>query len=166
MSILSFIGKMGNYKPRIILQARDSNYISPEETQNLAELIRTINFEYKVDVAASPEQIGKGIILTEILYIWLITGSSIFVYKFAGKFGEKLVEEVAKIVIQWARDRFKKEGKTRFPTKIFIYGPNGKILKSVVVKDAAQEVEDQTERDREEQRRLRIKRKKPPLLKE
>lgn len=154
MAIISSIRKiLGSYKPWIILQPRDAR-IDSQETQELAELIRTLNSEYKVDVSASPEQIGKGITFYEIVYIWIIAGSTIFVEKFVEKFAEKLAE----ISIKWARDRLKKKGKG-FPTCINIYGPNGKILKSVVVKDATQEVEDQTKADAK--RKIRNK---PPLL--
>ncbi len=150
---MAFIRKiLGSYAPRIILQPRDAR-IDSQEAQELAELIRTFNSEYKVDVATSPEQIGKGITFNEILYVWIIAGSTIFV----GKYVEKLAEEVAKITVQWARDRLKRKGK-RFPTRINIYGPNRKILKSVVVKDATQGAEDQTKADS----KSKIKH-KPPL---
>jgi len=146
---------LGIGKLRIILQPRDG-LINSKEGEELAELIRTFNFKYKVDVAARPEQIGKGVIPLEIVYIWIIAGSTIFVKKFV----ETLAEEIAKIAVQWARDRFKKRGRG-FPTRIDIYGPNGKVLKSVVLKDATQEAEDHTKSVRKD----KIKR-KPPLLEE
>ena len=151
MAITSFIKRiLGIYKPRIILQARDPHDITPEEVQELAALFYA-NFEYKVDIATNPEQVGKGITLNEVLYIWLIP---------AGFFlAKKAAEEVAKIVIQWTRNRLRKKGTTRRPTTIFIYGPNGKVIKSVVVKDATQEVEDHTEANR----KSKWKHKPPPL---
>lgn len=156
MRIVSFIKEiLGIGKSRIILQPRDG-LINSKEAEELAELIRTFNSEYKVDVAASPEQIGKGVIPLEIVYIWIIAGSTIFVKKFV----ETLAEELAKIAVQWARDRFKKKGRG-LPTCIQIYGPNGKVLKSVVLKDATQEAEDHTKANRKD----KMKR-KPPLLEE
>ncbi len=149
LKIVSFIRKILRIdKLRIILQPRDAR-IDSKEAQELATLIHTLNSEYKVDVATSPEQIGKGITFYEILYIWIIAVGGIF--------GKQIVEELAKIAVQWARDRLKKKG-AGFPTCIHIYGPNGKILKSVVVKDATQEVEDQTKADR----KRKIKHKPPP----
>jgi hypothetical protein len=156
LKIVSFIKEiLGIRKLRIILQPRDG-LINSEEAQELADLICTLNSEYKVDVAVRPEQIGKGVIPLQIVYIWIIAGSTIFVTKFV----ETLAEELAKIAIQWARDRFKKKGRG-LPTRIDIYGPNGRVLKSVVVKDATQEIKDQTEEDR----KSKMKR-KPPLLRE
>lgn len=157
MTIIRFIKKiLGIDKLRIILQPRDAR-IDSKEAQELAELIRTLNPEYRVDVSTSPEQIGKGIIYYEIVYIWIVAGSAIFV----GKFVEKFAEELAKIAVQWARDRFKKKGKG-FPTCIDIYGPNGKVIKSVVVKGDTQEVEEQTKADR----KSKMKHKPPSIFKE
>lgn len=154
MAIISFVRKIsGIYKPRVILQSRDPHDITPEEVQELAELIHA-NFEYRVDIATSLEQVGKGITLHEILYIWL-PAALLAAGVIAGK---QVIQELTKIAVQWARDRIKKKGTTRRPTHIFIYGPNGKVLKSIVVKDATQEAEDQTESDR----KLKLKRKPPP----
>jgi hypothetical protein len=157
LAIISFIKNILRIREsRIILQPRDAQ-IDSKEAQELAELIRTLNPEYKVDAVTSPEQRGRGVVPIEILYVWLITGSTIFV----GKLIEKLAEEIAKIAVQWARDRFRKKGRA-FPTSINIYGPNGKILKSVFLKDATQEAEDHTKANRKD----KMMKRKPPLLEE
>lgn len=139
LAIISFIKRiLGIYKPTIILQARDAR-INPQEVQEIAELIRARLSEYKVVIADSPEQRGKGITLNEILYIWIIP-ASIF-------FGKKVGEEIAKIAVEWAKNRLKKKG-SKFPTSVPIYGANGKIVKSVTVKHDTQEIEVQTKADK------------------
>jgi len=154
MAIISAVRKVfGIDKAKIILQPRDSHDITSEETQELAALIRTLNFEHKVDVATGLEQVGKGITAYEVLRIWIITGD-VFLAK-------QIAQEVAKVALKWACDRLKRKEAKRRPTYIAIYGPNGKVLRSMVVKDANQEAEDRTKADR----KLRTKF-KPPLLKE
>lgn len=142
----------------IILESKNPGDIKPEEVQELAELIHTLNLGYKVELATS-EQRGYGVTWYEVLYIWLpgalIAGGAIAL--------KQIIQEVAKIAVQWARERLKKKATSKRPTYIAIYGPDGKVLKSIVVKDAIQEVEDRTEQDREEQRKVKII-KKPPLL--
>ena len=159
MKILSFLRKLlGIGQKRIILQPRDGR-IDSKEAEELAELIRTLNSEYKVDVADSPEQIGKGITFYEIIYVWIIFGSFTFLQKFVGKFAE----EIAKIAAQWARERLKKKGRGEgrgFPTCIEIRGRNGKLLISIVMKDSTEKIEDQMKAKPKE----KIKR-KPPLIK-
>jgi hypothetical protein len=142
----------------IILESKNPRDIKPEETQELAESIRTLNFGYKVEFVSS-EQRGYGVTWYEVLYIWLpgalIAGGAIAV--------KQIIQEVAKIAVQWARERVKKKATSKRPTYIAIYGPDGKVLKSILVKDAVQEAEDRTEQDQEEQRKVTIL-KKPPLL--
>jgi hypothetical protein len=61
--------------------------------------------------------------------------------------GQELIQEITKAGIEWARARFKRK-KAGTPVYIPIYGPDGEILKSVVVKNATDEAEDRTEQDR------------------
>lgn len=128
----------------IIIRSRNPNDIKLDEAETLAQLIRANLPEQDVRVVGTEQREGTyGVTWFQIVDIVLPLATS------AGVAVEKeLIQEIARIGIGWARSRFKRKGPSKRPVYIPIYGPDGKIVKSVVVKDETSEPEDRTEQDR------------------
>ena len=119
------------------------NDITAEEAEQVAQIIRDLNPNCPVKVKAHLRE-GTGVTFFEILSITLSAGA------WATKLlAEDAAKEIAKRALDWARERFRgrRKGSTR-PVYVPIYGPNGEVLKSVVIKNATDEPEDRTEQDR------------------
>jgi hypothetical protein len=115
---------------QIIIESQNPNDIQKDDLFDVAE---KINKETEIVVTfGSREQVGYGVTWYEVLHVWLPDA------------GKVLLGTVLKELIFWARDRMKKKSKTR-PKSINIYGPNGEVLKSVVIKNQDDNVEDKTE---------------------
>jgi hypothetical protein len=124
--------------------------ITPAEAEEIAEAIRRLNPTYEVTVTVT-ERTGYGITWFEILRISLAGGA------FAGKEAMKeAAKKVADIVVEWARERFKREKPAVNPRPIYvaIYGPDGTVI-SRVIKNATDEPEDRTEYDQKIERDFR-----------
>lgn len=133
---------------RIIIQTKNPRDITFEEADELAQEIRSLDLKWDVRVI-SGKQVGYGVTWSEILHIWLPTAGVIVM--------TEIIHEITKLAIKWARQRFKKEGPSIRPRPVYvaIYGPDGKVLKSVVIKNATDEIEDHTEADRESQESIK-----------
>jgi hypothetical protein len=117
---------------KIIIEVKNPHDITPEEAEELAEAVRASYPKYKVRVEGTGYT-GYAVTLYEVLRIWLLT-----------TVGTKIVEQLTKLAIEWARQRFNRQGKKPRTTSISIYGPNGEVLRSVVLKNATDEPEDDT----------------------
>jgi hypothetical protein len=128
----------------IIVRTMNPSDITMEEAEQVAQAIRALNPNCEVRVRAHLTE-GKGITWFEILSITLGAGA------WATKLlAEDTAKEIAKRAVDWARERFKgRRSNSRRPVYIPIYGPDGQVLKSVVVKNATDEPEDRTEQDRQ-----------------
>jgi len=129
----------------IVIRTRNPNDITIDETEDLARAIRAFLPNQDVGVVGKEQREGTyGVTWFQIVDIVLplATGAGVIL-------GKELVQEIARLGIEWARARFKsKAGIRRRPVYIPIYGPDGKIVKSVVIKNATDEPEDRTEQDR------------------
>ena len=127
---------------QVTIRSRNPLRITLNEAEELAQAVRPLAPDIKVEVEAEEQQQGTyGVTFFQIIEIVLPTAAIV---------GQELVQEITKAGIEWARARFKRK-KTGNPVYIPIYGPDGEILKSVVVKNATDEPEDRTEQDRERQ---------------
>lgn len=129
---------------QIIIQPKNPLDLKPEELEELAELIRSSYPQYDVLIEAGEGYSGYAVTLFEVLGIWImapITG--------------KIVEQVTKLAIDWARQRFHKKNSTRGKS-ITIYDSQGGELKSIVIKSPMDEPEDRTDKNN-------IYRPKPPI---
>jgi hypothetical protein len=129
---------------QIIIQTRNPRDITLEETEELAQAIRLLEPNCNVRVLGG-KQVGYGITWFEILRIWLPTA----IITVGAIVAKEIIQEITKLAIRWACQRLKKKGVSRRPTYIAIYGPDGKILKSVVLKNDTDDIEDHTEADRD-----------------
>jgi hypothetical protein len=132
---------------QIIIEPKDPRDITPTEAEDLAQAIRTLNSNYDVRVLTE-EQAGHVITWNEVLHIWLPNA----LFTTGAVVGTATVQELTKLSVEWARQRIKKKGVPKRPTYIAIYGPAGKLLKSVVVKHSTAEPEDHTEADRKNEK--------------
>lgn len=111
---------------RIVLHTVNPLDIPPEELFDLADLLRNICPECEVEVT-SGDQRGVAVTLWEVVHLY-IPWHDITV---------GVSSAVVTTVISFFRDRFKKEPKR--PKAIPIFGPNGKIMKEVKLKDQEDE---------------------------
>jgi hypothetical protein len=124
----------------IVIRSRNPARITLEEAEELAQAIRPLapNTNTNVEGSDSEQRPGTyGVTYFQIIEIVLPTAVLV---------GKELIQEITKAAVQWARARFKRKKGT--PIYIPIYGPDGDIVKSVVIKNDTDEPEDRTEQDR------------------
>ena len=130
---------------RITIRCRNPKDVTLDEVEVLAQAIRKLLPGQDVEVLGKDQQEGAyGITWFQIVDI---------VLPFAGAAGalaaKEVIQQITKAGIDWARSRFKSKGHPKpRPVYIPIYGPDGKIVKSVVINNASDEPEDRTEQDR------------------
>jgi hypothetical protein len=113
----------------IIVRTMSPNDITMEEAEQIAQAIRDLNPNSPVRVKAHLRE-GVGVTWFEIVSITLSAGA------WATKvLAEDAAKEIAKRAVDWARKRFKGRKKdSKRPVYVPIYGPDGEVLKSVVIK--------------------------------
>jgi hypothetical protein len=116
---------------KITIQPKNPLDVLPEEVEELAEAIRVSHPKYKVQIKANRLR-GYGVTWYEVIEIAVVSGLT-----------EEVVRYIGKLAVGWARERFKKKQSGR-PKAITILGPKGEVLKSLVLKNAADEPEDHT----------------------
>ena len=131
----------------ILINSKNPNDITLEEGEEIAEMLRRLHPDCDVQVLGQQRD-GTGVTWFEVLYISL---------GFAAKeLVQQAVKMIADSVIAWVRERFKKlRVNSKRPVYVVIYGPDGEIVKSVLVRNATEEPEDRTEEDRKQ--RLKLK---------
>jgi hypothetical protein len=117
---------------------RSKKDVSAEEMEEIAQAIRGLNLDCDVRVDIT-ERTGHGVTWFKVLHIAL-EGSEFAGTAAAGVAAKKIVE----VVIDWASARFTK---SKRPVSVSIYGPDGEVVKSVVVKPDG--VQDRTDEDKE-----------------
>jgi len=122
----------------IVLQPQNPLSLPPEELDGLGESIRALDTEYQVRIAIV-EQRGYGVTWWEVVTVCVpwrdLTNAAVVA----------AVTTIVGAAIQWARARFKTQPDR--PKYVAIRGPDGKVLKSVLVKTPDGEVEDRTPKD-------------------
>ena len=130
---------------RITIRTRNPKDVTFEEAEDLAKAIRAFLPDQDVEVAGKEQREGTyGVTWFQVVDIVVpIAGGAGAILK------KEFIEGIAKLAIDRARARFKAKGGTsRRPVYIPIYGSDGKIVESVVIKNATDEAEDRTEQDR------------------
>jgi hypothetical protein len=131
---------------KIIIEPKNPLDVKPKDVQELAEEIRSFYPNYKVVIEGKGYS-GYAVTWWEVVNIWVIAPIS-----------GLPIEQIVKLSIKWARQRFTKEGKEKRPKSITIYGPKGDILKSIVLKNVIDEPDVTTPLKEEKRYRL-----KPPF---
>ncbi len=149
--------------PEILLQPGNPDDLQAEDIEDLIEAIRKIGPNYDVRIAYH-DQVGHRVTLWEVLTVWLPAVSD--------DIGLVLLIGQA---VAWAQRRFKKEEAEHIsqqgndddpnvpvqyrPKSITILGPNGNVLKSIVIHRPDEEPEDRTIEEAKKPARRR-----PPIL--
>ena len=127
----------------IVVRTKNANDITTEEAEQIAQAIRELKPNCEVLVRAHLME-GRGITWFEILSITLSAGAWA-----TREIAEEAAKEITKRAVAWARERFRgRRSGSKRPVYIPIYGPDGEVVKSVLVKNATDEPEDRTEQDR------------------
>jgi hypothetical protein len=136
----------------IVIHSASARDILPEETKAIAEAVQQLNKDFEVKIA-DHEQSGAFVTWFEVLRITLVGGA----FGLGKPFSEEIVKRIADIVVEWARQRFKKR-LTNSPRPVYlaIAGPDG-LLKSLVINNCVDEAEDLTEHDRQTESSLRAR---------
>ena len=127
-----------NERRKIELRPQNPLDLQPEELEELAAAIRLALPDYDVRIVAREQQ-GYGVTWWEVLHI-TVPWADLLDAAAKAAAGAILTQ-----AIKWARSRFKKWPKR--PKYVAIHGPDGRILKSVRLKDAESEPEDSTAED-------------------
>jgi hypothetical protein len=135
--------------PTIILEPGNPYDFQRSELEQLSDIVTR-----ETGVPARPamrEEEGYGVSLHEVLYVWILSEP----------FRVELEKKLLDLVIDWARDRWRKEKEEHpdaepRPRSVTILGPDGEPLKALVVRDDSSEPEeDRTEEARVERPRPR-----------
>jgi hypothetical protein len=115
--------------------------VPAEELEEIAQVIRDLNLGCDVQINVT-ERPGYGVTWYRVAHIALSAG----LFTAAGRaLASEAGKRIAGAVIDWARQKFiRKQSVRPRPISVTIYGPNGEVLKSVVVKKATDDVEDRT----------------------
>lgn len=126
---------------KLIVRSRNPNDVTLEEAGDLVQSLRQAVPEMPAEVEGQHQEPGRfGVTWFQIIELHLPEVEAAVVGAVVTKFCDAAID--------WAKRRFKKKPQKR-PIYIPIYGPDGEILKSVVVKDAQSDPEDRTEKDRD-----------------
>jgi hypothetical protein len=123
---------------RIVIESQNKLDLPAEELQSLAADLRA--YDPVGEVTIDEREIkGYGVTWWEVVRIWLVdpvvSGAAAGTAAYALNAGRN-----------WACERFVKVPKR--PKYIGIYGPDGNVLKSILIKDEMMEEEDRTDADR------------------
>jgi hypothetical protein len=118
--------------------------ITPDEAEEIAARIRGLDLDSEVRVEEQ-EREYRGLTWLELLTVTLA-------FKAGGIVVDEAAKKIAGIVVDWARQRFRgrKSGSKR-PVYLEIHarGDLGdRVMKAVVIKNATDEPEDRTEKER------------------
>ena len=128
---------------RITVEPQNPRDLSEDYLSELIQDLRAAHPEAGVRYAGL-EQKGYGVTWWEVLRIWVTTDAV------GGAVAGALVTELVNIAVGWARGRLDREGPSKRPKYVAILGPDGKVLKSVLVRNSEDEPEDHTDEDRRE----------------
>ena len=139
------IEQSNEHSGEIILEAEA---LRRDELDELAQFIRGVAPGLAVRFAAPREQRGYAVTWWEVVYIWLPWAAAAA----GGVAGPALIKKIVDVAIEWARTRRKTN---RRPQYVAIYGPDGKVVRSVLIGHETAEPEDRTATDAASPRRQR-----------
>jgi hypothetical protein len=129
---------------KIIIRPGNPLALPHDQLHDLAESISQLDANWEVQFD-SVEQRGYSVTWWEVLNI-VIPWDSI---------ADGVIGAIAALAVDWARRRFRTQEGAERPKYIAIYGPDGRVLKSVALLRPDSEPEDRTAQDQAEAERLR-----------
>lgn len=140
----------------IIIESQNPRDVKEEDLRSLAEVIAPAVADYRLGYAYYPPREGLlGVTWWEVVRIWLPDVAS--------SLKDELTGALIALALDWARKRFRRKGAPKRPKYVAIYGPNGKVICSVLVKDDTSEPESRTEHERETEEKYSEQRTMPPV---
>ncbi len=119
---------------QIIVEPQNPLDLTSDEVRDLAQDIARLEPGYDVRIAGEGFA-APAVTLWEVVFVWLPEA--------AKNVWPQLEGALLTIFIAWAKERFKKNPAKR-PKCVNLVGPDGKVIKSVVVRSPASEPEDIT----------------------
>jgi hypothetical protein len=149
------VGRPEHWSPRQVSEGAHEVILEPQnlrrdELDELAQALRRIEPAFAVRFAEERAQRGYAVTWWEVLYIWLPATAMAA----AATAGPAVIKKLVDLAIDWARTRFARQPGNR-PKYVAIYGPDGKLIRSVLITGETAEPEDQTASDREKPPRRR-----------
>lgn len=129
---------------KIILMPGNSLDLRKEKLESLISELQEQYPDNEVQYKTN-ELSGYGVTFWEVLYVCLVWT--------ALNITETAIKKFTELFIEWAFNRFIEDDQNKRPKYVAIYGPNGEVLKSVLVKSKDSEPEDYTEEDKKNPRR-------------
>src|SRR4030095_11959853 len=120
------------------------------ELDELAQSLRCVAPDLNVRFALPREQYGRAVTWWEPIYIGLSSAG----VAAGGVVGAAVLKKIVDVAIEFARKRFQRNPNKR-PKYVAIYGPDGKVVRSVLIRDETAEPEDRTATDAASPRRQR-----------
>jgi hypothetical protein len=125
----------------IIIESQNLLDLREEDIKSLAQALAACFPGYRFGYAYYPPRDGMfGVTWWEVVRIWLPD--------IAESLKDKVVGALVALAVDWARRRFRRKDAPKRPKYVAIYGPNGQVITSVLVKDDTLDAENQTEHDR------------------
>jgi hypothetical protein len=125
---------------QITIYSKDPNRIKLDEAEELAKEMRALLPDQDILVKGrEPMEEGRaGVTWFQIIEVMIPAGTIV---------GKEVIQELTKAGILWAKKRFASRSDKGPPVYIPIYGPDGRVIKSVVIKNSTDKPEDRTEHD-------------------
>jgi len=125
----------------IIIESQNPLDLCKKDLYSLAQTLAPCVPGYRLGYAYyPPEDRMLGVTWWEVIRIWLPD--------IADSLKDEIVGAIIAIVIEWARRHFRRKNASKRPKYVAIYGPNGQVITSVLVKDDKLGVANCTEHDR------------------
>ena len=122
---------------QIIVEPNNPLDLKPEELKDFAQKLASLDSGYDVQIAGEGYA-APAVTLWEVVTIWLpLVETTVLTF---------LVTKTCEYFFAWAKERFKKDPLKR-PKSATLLGPDGRVIKVVVVKDSSNEPEDITSPD-------------------
>jgi hypothetical protein len=133
--------KRFNAMDKIIIVSRNQGIVSKGELENLANDIKN-NVGAEVHFS-TPKRLGTQVTFHDVIEFWVLLKT------FADTaIGKRIVDTLIELFKDWAKLKLTKEKKKR-PKTVTIFGPDGKVLSRVTVKeDGTDEIDIRDENSR------------------
>lgn len=118
-------------RSRVLVRPRNAReYADGELDALVAALQKRLGAGYRVGLVPETPKFGRGLTYWEILQIWLQIEP--YAKGAAGYLTLKAIDKAVDIFVDWAREHRRKK-KSRRPSFVTIHGPDGRVLKAVLI---------------------------------
>jgi hypothetical protein len=142
-------------RPRTLrIQPKNPADFREGEVEGLkTDLSKALPRTYAVVVTEPPPQVGRGVTWYEVIQMWVVVEP--YAKALAQHVVTKILDKTTAAFVAWVRARRKKKGSSRRPTYAVIFGPDGEVLKAILV-DQKGKVIDRTAEEIETRQRYKL----------